>query len=96
MADAYRRIGARELRHGLSDILDQVYDGATFEITDRGKPVARLVPLPGRESLRDRLIASGDVEPARERFTPLPPLPAGTVVYLDGQVALDLQRDEAD
>ena len=33
---------------------------------------------------------------AQEPITPLPPLPAGTVVYLDGQVALDLQRDESD
>lgn len=40
------RVGVRELRHNLSAWLRRVRDGETFEVTDRGTPVALLAPLP--------------------------------------------------
>jgi len=39
------RIGVRELRQHASQYLDRVAKGETLEITDRGRPVARLAPL---------------------------------------------------
>ena len=39
-----RRAGIREARQNLSTLLDEVKNGGEVLITDRGKPVARLVP----------------------------------------------------
>lgn len=55
------RIGVRELRQNASRYLALVAGGERVEVTDRGRPVALLVPLP-----RDRwadLLASGRVAP---------------------------------
>jgi prevent-host-death family protein len=39
------RIGVRELRQHASRYLARVVGGETFEVTDRGRPVALLVPV---------------------------------------------------
>lgn len=39
-----RRAGIREVRQNLSRLLDEVRRGREIVITDRGTPVARLVP----------------------------------------------------
>lgn len=39
------RIGVRELRQHASRYLHRVSQGETLEVTDRGRPVARLVPV---------------------------------------------------
>ena len=39
------RIGVRELRQHASRYLARVVGGETIEVTDRGRPVARLVPV---------------------------------------------------
>lgn len=71
------RVGIRELRQNLSVYLRRVEAGETLEVTERGKPVALLAPLPGRQSILDRLIASGEAQPATEPWSTLgPPLPA--------------------
>jgi len=41
-----QRIGVRELRQNASRYLAQVARGETVEITQHGRPVARLVPVP--------------------------------------------------
>ena len=41
-------IGIRELRQEASVHLRAVADGAEFTITDRGRPVARLIPISPR------------------------------------------------
>ncbi|HSZ69463.1 MAG TPA: type II toxin-antitoxin system prevent-host-death family antitoxin [Solirubrobacteraceae bacterium] len=56
-------IGIRELRQGASRYLRAVQEGETFEVTDRGRPIAMLVPLPDGSRI-DRLIASGRLTPA--------------------------------
>lgn len=56
-------IGIRELRQGASRYLRAVEAGETFEVTDRGRPVALLVPVPSGNPL-DRLVASGRLVPA--------------------------------
>jgi prevent-host-death family protein len=42
-----RKAGVREARQNLSALLDEVRKGREIVITERGRPVARLVP-PGR------------------------------------------------
>jgi prevent-host-death family protein len=39
------RIGVRELRQHASRYLARVVGGETIEVTDRGRPVARLIPV---------------------------------------------------
>lgn len=57
-------VGITDLRANLADWLRRVADGEEVVITDRGRPVARLVP-PGRASDRlHDLIAAGIVTPA--------------------------------
>ncbi len=70
-------VGVRELRQRASELLRRVEAGETFEITDRGRPVAALGPLPTDPLARLR--ASGDLEPAHGSLSDLPdplPLPA--------------------
>lgn len=53
-------VGVRELRQRASQLLRLVEAGETVEITDRGRPVAVLAPLPSGSAL-DRMRAAGDV-----------------------------------
>lgn len=63
----------RELRQNLSVYLRRVERGETLAVTSRGRPVASLGPLPGRESLVDRLVRErGATRPTR-RLRDLPP-----------------------
>ncbi|HVW32532.1 MAG TPA: type II toxin-antitoxin system prevent-host-death family antitoxin [Acidimicrobiia bacterium] len=53
------QIGVRELRQNASRYLARVANGEAIEVTDRGRPVARLVPVPGPGDALADLIASG-------------------------------------
>jgi prevent-host-death family protein len=53
------RIGVRELRQHASRYLARVLQGETLEVTDRGRPVARLIPLQA-DAWAD-LVAAGKV-----------------------------------
>ena len=54
-----QRIGVRELRQHASRYLALVARGERVEVTDRGRPVAILVPVRGE--IWDDLLASGRV-----------------------------------
>lgn len=72
-------VGIRELRQRASELLRQVAAGETIEITDRGRPVALLTPLPGQDGLV-RLRAAGEVSAVEGDFNELPEpldIPAG-------------------
>lgn len=68
-------MGIRELRQNLSVYVKRVReDGRTYEVTERGEPVARLTPLEGRpSSLIERMVAEGRITPATRRIDDLPP-----------------------
>lgn len=74
-----KQVGVRELRQHAGRWLKRVAAGESFEVTDRGRPVALLVPVPRGEGL-DALVAAGRARPGeghlRELGPPLP-LPAG-------------------
>ena len=70
----------RELRQNASKFLSRVMRGESFEVTDRGRPVARLVPI-GGDTEWERLKASGKVREAEADLPELPPpirLPKGS------------------
>jgi len=62
---ATTQVGVRELRQNLSVHLRRVLRGETLEVTERGRAVAILAPLPKTTSVLDRLIAEGRVTPAK-------------------------------
>lgn len=71
-------IGVRELRQHASRYLDRVAAGEFIEITDRGRPVARLVPI--TPDPWQGLIDSAEVVPAatdRDIRDFMPITPAG-------------------
>ena len=53
-------VGIRELRADLSRFVKRVREGEEIVVTDRGKAVARLVPVGGERKI-DRLIREGVV-----------------------------------
>jgi prevent-host-death family protein len=68
------RIGVRELNQNTSQVLARVSRGETLEITDRGHPIARLVPVGDDRSTLAKLVAAGRaVPPASGGPVPLPP-----------------------
>lgn len=64
-------VGVRELRQRASELLRLVEAGETIEVTDRGRPVALISPLPKGEPL-ELLRAAGEVIPARTQIKELP------------------------
>jgi prevent-host-death family protein len=69
------RIGVRELQQHASGVLRRVRAGEGIEITERGHPVAVLIPQRGGSAL-EGLRAAGRVTPAAGDLLDLgPPLP---------------------
>lgn len=83
----------RELRQRASELLRRVERGETIEITDRGRPVALLSPLPEGSPL-EGLRASGDVEPATGDLDDLPPPLPSRAGELPSAVLARLRRHE--
>jgi prevent-host-death family protein len=87
-------VGVRELRQRASDLLRLVEQGETVEITDRGRPVALLTPIPKGSPL-ERMRAAGDVETATADLDDLPePLVLPPETELPSRVLARLRRDE--
>jgi prevent-host-death family protein len=87
-------VGVRELRQRASELLRRVAAGETIEVTDRGRPVALLSPLPEAGPL-ERLRAAGEVDPAVADPDELPaPLPLRPGQEPPSTVLARLRRDE--
>ncbi len=80
-------VGVRELRNNLSRYLDRVRNGEEVVVTDRGRAIARVLPV-GAERALDRLIAEGVVTPAQR-----PKRPARQPIESKGAVS-DLVADQ--
>jgi antitoxin (DNA-binding transcriptional repressor) of toxin-antitoxin stability system len=63
---AATQIGIRELRQHASIYVDLAEKGYTVDITNRGRLVAQLVPARAPESVLERWIAAGLIEPAED------------------------------
>lgn len=86
-------VGVRELRQRASELLRLVEQGETVQITDRGRPVAMLAPLPSGSPL-ERLRAAGEVEEATGNIDDLPPALPSRGKELPSEVLARLRRDE--
>lgn len=64
-------VGVRELRQRASELLRRVEAGETIEITDRGRPVALLSPIPVGGPY-EQMVASGEIERAKRDVDGLP------------------------
>jgi prevent-host-death family protein len=86
-------VGIRELRQRASELLRRVEDGESIQITDRGRPVAVLGPLP--DDPVARLRASGDLQDSEGDFADLPqPLLLLPGFESPSSVLARLRRDE--
>ena len=87
-------VGVRELRQRASELLRIVATGQTIEVTDRGRPVAILAPVPSTGSL-DQLRATGELEAASASLDDLPePLELDANGLTASEVLDQLRRDE--
>lgn len=87
-------VGVRELRQRASSLLRLVENGETVEITDRGRPVALLTPIPEGSPL-ERMRAAGDVESATGDLDDLPePIVLPPETELPSRVLARLRRGE--
>jgi prevent-host-death family protein len=87
-------VGIRELRQRASELLRRVEQGETIEITDRGRPVALLAPMPQGSPL-ERLRAAGEIEFASGDLDDLPdPLVLAPGIESPSQALARLRRDE--
>ena len=66
-----KTIGVRELRQHASHVLRLAEHGETFRVTDRGRPVALIVPLRTRDALEELRVA-GDVSTSHGTIGELP------------------------
>lgn len=94
------QVGVRELRQNLSVYLDRVKEGERLEVTEHGRPVALLVPLPdANENSLARMIADGRVIAAQgdlgeflRNNPPLPPLPGAKSLT---QILIEMRDEES-
>lgn len=88
-------IGVRELRQNASKYLHRVAAGESITVTERGKPVAVMNPVPSDMGVYDQLVARGELIPAERPFgevflsDPLPGKPG-----FSASAELDRLRDE--
>ena len=81
---SHERVGVRELRQNLSVYLRRIVEGHSFEVTDRGQPVALLVPLATADTPLSRLIAAGRASAPQGDLLELgPPTGAGSAKVSD-------------
>lgn len=87
-------VGIRALQQNASAVVAAAAAGEIVTITDRGRPVARLVPI--RRSRLQELIDAGLATPAKGSLADLPPPEAGST--LSGQTLtetlLQMRADE--
>jgi prevent-host-death family protein len=76
------QVGVRELRQNLSVYLDKVKDGQTLQVTEFGRVVALLSPMPAEKlSPFERMVREGRAMPPKGSLKdrrPPQPAPPGT------------------
>jgi prevent-host-death family protein len=63
MSFSDKKVGIRELRQNASGVIREVKMGSSFEITEHGRPVARIIPIAATGW--EDLIAAGLVTPSK-------------------------------
>ncbi|MGH3821366.1 MAG: type II toxin-antitoxin system Phd/YefM family antitoxin, partial [Pseudonocardiaceae bacterium] len=87
-------IGLRELNQNPSKAVARVRAGVSLIVTDRGKPVLRMVPETEHPSTLQQMIAAGMVRPPAERGMPelIPDLAPG-LTSLAGVLIADRDKE---
>lgn len=69
------QVGMRELNQHASRVIERVRHGEVIEVTDRGRPVARVVPVMQAAGLLDLLLREGRaMAPSSSGPIPMPPM----------------------
>jgi antitoxin (DNA-binding transcriptional repressor) of toxin-antitoxin stability system len=89
---AEQPVGVRELRQNLSVYLARLKTGTVFRVTERGRAVALLIPIPEHSSVVERLIASGRATAPKHDLLSLP-RPKGRPSSKVSQALLDDRED---
>ena len=87
------RIGIRELRQHASRWVRRAERGESFEVTDRGRPVARLIPPAPLEGLA-KLRAEGRITEAKGDLLARKPLPPKPGVPLPSEILARMRENE--
>lgn len=88
-----KTVGIRALKQNASAVVAEAAAGETVVVTDRGRPVAQLVPLP-RSPLAD-MIASGRARLPKRSIADLPPpLKARPGQRSSAEVLREMRDDE--
>ena len=88
-----KRVGIRALRQNASAVLRDVAAGEIVEVTDRGRAVARIVPMHETSRL-DQLIAENRASPARGNLLDIKPIQRIAGKPLLSEVLADMRADE--
>ena len=86
-------IGIRELRQNASAVLRRVAAGETVEVTDRGHPVARIVPLRSEGNL-EQLVTQGRASAAYGDLLAIEPTRWSSGQRLLSDVLAEMRSDE--
>ena len=90
-----RRVGVRELKQNASAVLKSVKAGEAVEVTERGRPVALIVPVPESDNVVDRLVAEGRARAAVGNLSEFPPpVPADPESPLPSEALRALRSEE--
>jgi prevent-host-death family protein len=87
------RVGVRELRQNATAVLRRVAAGEVIEVTDRGRAVARIVPLHEASRL-EQLVAEGRASGATGDLLDVKPSPRVAGKPLLSKILADMRADE--
>lgn len=87
--DHMQRVGVRDLKASLSRYLDVVKEGGSVLVTERGRPIARIVPVAIPEHIAE-LMTRGTVTWSGSRFRP----PRRVVTLKPGPLLSDYIAEE--
>ena len=89
-------VGIRALKQNASEVVARVEAGEEITVTNRGRPVARLVShiSEPRRSRLEELIARGDATPATRDLADLPPPHAALPGRSLSEELLAMREDE--
>ncbi len=87
------RVGIRELRQNATAVLRRVAAGEVVEVTDRGRAVARIVPMHETSRLQ-QLLAEGRASSATGDLLDVKAMPRIAGKPLLSKVLADMRADE--